>query len=99
MLGDWVILLKLLSRRLNRDGNIEVLLLSIAICLFADSIVAQVNFVYGLGCRVVNPCLHGSFGNVQSFLVNQVNEFLSLGVWDWFVLFPHLVLVVLMNYS
>jgi hypothetical protein len=40
LFGEMVILLKLLSRRLNRDGYIEVLLLPIAICLFADSVVA-----------------------------------------------------------
>ena len=40
LLGEWVILLKLLSRRLDCDGNIEVLLLPVAICFFADSIMA-----------------------------------------------------------
>ena len=57
LVGRMVILLKLLLRRLDSDSDIEILLLSVAICLLADTIMTQVNFVDGLGGRVIDPRL------------------------------------------
>ena len=57
MVGRMVILLKLLIRRLDGDCDIEILLLSVAICLLTDTIMAQVNFVDSLGGRVIDPRL------------------------------------------
>ena len=65
-----VILLKLLIRRLDGDCDIEILLLSVAICLLADTIMTQVHFVDSLSGRVIDPRLCSCFGNIQSFFVN-----------------------------
>ena len=70
LVGRMVILLKLLIRRLDGDCDIEILLLSVAICLLADTIMTQVHFVDSLSGRVIDPRLCCCFGNIQSFFVN-----------------------------
>ena len=70
LVGRMVILLKLLIRRLDSDCDIEILLLSVAICLLADAIMTQVNFVDSLSGRVIDSRLCSCFGNIQSFFVN-----------------------------
>ena len=57
MVGRMVIILKLLLRGLDSDSDIEILLLSVSICLLADTIMTQVHFVDSFGCRVIDPRL------------------------------------------
>ena len=57
LVGRMVIILKLFLRRLDSDSDIEILLLSVSICLLADTIMTQVHFVDSFGCRVIDPRL------------------------------------------
>ena len=85
-----VIFLKLLLRTLHADGDMWDFALSVSACLLANPVVAQVNLVDGFSGGVVDACLRGSFGNVHSLLVNQMDKFPSFVVWDRLVFFSHM---------
>lgn len=75
--------------RTHFDLNIYVLFSPITICLLADAVLSEINLVNRFGSWVVDLSFLRSFGDIHSFLVNEMNQLLPLFIGNWFVLFAH----------